>query len=60
MWCTTHCGCHIIPVGAGAEIRAKCGLGTNCSAGIVGDVGGGVTVSGGGDVRGGVTARGGG
>jgi hypothetical protein len=55
MWCATHCGCHIIPVGAGAEIRAKCGLCTNCGAGIVGDVGGGVTVRGGGE-----TARGGG
>eukprot|EP00957_Ditylum_brightwellii_P124326 9476266-Ditylum_brightwellii.AAC.1 len=59
MWCATHCGCHIIPDGAGAEICAKRGPGTNRGAGILGDVGGGVTVRGGGDVRGGVTARGG-
>eukprot|EP00957_Ditylum_brightwellii_P118896 9067977-Ditylum_brightwellii.AAC.1 len=60
MWCATHCGCHIISDGASAEIHAKCGPGTNRGAGIIGDVGGGVTVCGGGDVRGGVTARGGG
>eukprot|EP00957_Ditylum_brightwellii_P116085 8855954-Ditylum_brightwellii.AAC.1 len=60
MWCVTHCGCHIIPDGASAETHAKRGPGTSRSAGIVGDVGGGVTVRGGDDVRGGVTARGGG
>eukprot|EP00957_Ditylum_brightwellii_P119011 9076769-Ditylum_brightwellii.AAC.1 len=47
MWCMAHCRCHIIPDGAGAEIRANRGPGTNRGAGIISDVGEGVTVRGG-------------